>query len=200
MNKYKYILGLLITVPVIYILIVYISFDPISLSLPQNAPTLAYGENMIVYEGAGAKFKYTELDKIPFHCQQAVINLEDRTFYQNIGIDMSGIAREVIAKITNRTTGGSTITQQLVKIGLSNYYQRDLVTQIHEMIYAIKLTSIYSKEEILEMYMNSVYYGNYIYGIGEASQELLGKPVENITVEECNRLVVIPQLPEARNL
>ncbi|MCD2262688.1 penicillin-binding protein [Dietzia aurantiaca] len=138
------------------------------------------------------------IDMIPVHVRNAVIAAEDRSFYTNEGYDPTGIGRAVIGQVTGESTagGGSTITQQYVKntmVGDEVTYER----KAKEIIIAAKMTQEWSKDQILEAYLNTIYFGRGAYGIAAASNAYFNKPVENLTVEEGALLAGVIQSPSA---
>ncbi|MBB0970205.1 penicillin-binding protein, partial [Dietzia aerolata] len=139
-----------------------------------------------------------DIDVIPVHVRNAVIAAEDRSFYTNEGYDPTGIGRAVIGQVTGESTagGGSTITQQYVKntmVGDEVTYER----KAKEIIIAAKMTQEWSKDQILEAYLNTIYFGRGAYGIASASNAYFNKPVENLTVEEGALLAGVIQSPSA---
>ncbi|OAH61835.1 penicillin-binding protein [Dietzia cinnamea] len=139
-----------------------------------------------------------ELDVVPVHVRNAVIAAEDRSFYTNEGYDPTGIGRAVIGQITGESSagGGSTITQQYVKntmVGDAPTYER----KAKEIIIAAKMTNEWSKDQILEAYLNTIYFGRGAYGIAAASTAYFNKPVEALTVEEGALLAGVIQSPSA---
>ena len=139
-----------------------------------------------------------DIDTVPVHVRNAVIAAEDRSFYTNEGYDPTGIGRAVIGQITGESTagGGSTITQQYVKntlVGDEVTYER----KAKEIIIAAKMTQEWSKDQILEAYLNTIYFGRGAYGIAAASAAYFNKPVENLTVEEGALLAGVIQSPSA---
>src|SRR5215471_1868586 len=122
---------------------------------------------------------------IPEHVQKAFIAAEDKRFYQHRGIDERGLIRAFIGNLaqSGRPQGGSTITQQIVKnllVGDDLTYER----KIREMIVATRLEQALSKDEILELYLNSVYLGRSSWGIELAARSYFGKPANELTLEE----------------
>lgn len=139
-----------------------------------------------------------EIDAIPVHVRNAVIAAEDRSFYTNEGFDPTGIGRAVVGQVTGKAGagGGSTITQQYVKntmVGDARTYER----KAKEIIIAAKMTNEWSKDQILEAYLNTIYFGRGAYGIAAASTAYFNKPVENLTVEEGAMLAGVIQSPSA---
>ena len=139
-----------------------------------------------------------DLDVVPVHVRNAVIAAEDRSFYTNEGYDPTGIGRAVIGQITGESSagGGSTITQQYVKntmVGDAPTYER----KAKEIIIAAKMTQEWSKDQILEAYLNTIYFGRGAYGIAAASIAYFNKPVEALTLEEGALLAAVIQSPSA---
>jgi penicillin-binding protein 2A len=133
-------------------------------------------------------------------CLQAIVSTEDRTFYQNIGVDLNGILRTGVSIILgNQSQGGSTISQQLVKAALQNYYSNNPIDKYNEAIYSIKINATYEKSKVLEMYVNNVYWGNLNYGIESASWDYFMKSSSDLTIQECALLAGLLQLPEVYN-
>ncbi len=136
------------------------------------------------------------LSKIPADLQNAFIANEDARFYEHFGIDPRGILRAVWANLTNHelTEGGSTITQQLAK---NAYLTQDRTwkRKIQEVFLALQLEHKYTKKEILEMYLNQIYFGNGAYGVEAAAQTYFGKDVSQLDLSECAMLAGIPRSP-----
>jgi membrane peptidoglycan carboxypeptidase len=152
-----------------------------------------------VIDPLGGDRTWVELSDIPLTLQQATVAIEDKTFYQNPGYDMEGIARAVWNNFTGGSVqGGSSITQQLVKNVLIDPSERTTLTvdrKMKELILAIRISNEYSKEQILEWYLNTNPYGNLAYGVEAASQVYFGKPVNELTLAEAAMLAAIPQSP-----
>ena len=122
--------------------------------------------------------------------------MEDVRFYEHAGVDPKGIMRAVIANITNKgvSEGGSTITQQLAK----NAYltqDRTLKRKVQEVFLALQLERKYTKDEILELYLNQIYFGQGAYGVQAAAKTYFGKNVEDLDLNECAMLAGIPKSP-----
>lgn len=140
--------------------------------------------------------EFVELVEIPEHVQQAFIAAEDKDFYQHSGFSIKAIARATAMNASRGgiVNGGSTITQQFVKNTLltsTQTYQR----KIQEVVLAMALEQKYSKEDILEMYLNSVYFGGGAYGVEAAAQTYFGKSVTNISLAEASLLAAIVPSP-----
>src|SRR6478735_776808 len=136
-----------------------------------------------------------KLKQVPKFVQDAHIAAEDRTFYQNNGISVGGILRAVKTSVTGETqVGGSTITQQYVK----NYFltqDRTISRKAKEILIAVKIDGQLSKSEILEKYLNTIYYGRGAYGIQSAAKAYFGKNVSQLTVGEGAVLASVLNAP-----
>ena len=137
-----------------------------------------------------------DINKVPKNLQHAFIAAEDNRFYDHIGVDPIGILRAVVTNLTNRgiAQGGSTITQQLAKNAFLSQDQT-LKRKIQEAILALELERKYSKKEILEMYMNQIYFGRGAYGIQTAAHTYFGKDVGDLTLAECAMIAGLPKSP-----
>ncbi|MCI8993889.1 MAG: PBP1A family penicillin-binding protein [Eubacterium sp.] len=139
---------------------------------------------------------YLELDQISENIQAAVISTEDQKFYQHKGVDYKAILRAVVAMIRNGevTQGGSTITQQLARnVFLSQ--DKTWERKMEEIFLAIELEKKYSKSEILEYYLNNIYFGNGYYGIQAASRGYFSRDVDYLSLSEIAFLCAIPNNP-----
>src|SRR3954466_6732145 len=182
---------------------VFIAYQQTSIPQPNQ---LANKQVSIVYYSDGK----TELDriavqdgnresvplsKVPKFVQDAHIAAEDRTFYQNNGISVGGILRAVKTSVTGEAqVGGSTITQQYVK----NYFltqDRTISRKAREILISIKIDGQLSKSEILEKYLNTIYYGRGAYGIQSAAKAYFGKDVSKLTVGEGAVLAAVINAP-----
>ncbi|WP_051541099.1 transglycosylase domain-containing protein [Caldalkalibacillus mannanilyticus] len=142
--------------------------------------------------------KYIPIQEIDPLLQEAFLSVEDQRFYQHQGIDFKAIARALYRDIIARSKveGGSTITQQLVKnVFLSN--EKKWMRKTEEVLISLKLERKYTKDEILEMYLNYIYFGHGAYGIEAASQVYFGKSADQLKLEE---MAVLAALPKAPNL
>lgn len=138
-----------------------------------------------------------QISDIPLYLRQATISIEDKNFYKHQGFDPVGILRGFLRIFTRgRMAGGSTLTQQLVKnVLLTN--DRTIVRKIKEFVLAIQIEKKYSKDQILQMYLNEAPYGGTSWGVGAASQTYFGKDVKDLTLVECAILAGMPQSPSA---
>ncbi|MEG6586481.1 transglycosylase domain-containing protein [Dendrosporobacter sp. 1207_IL3150] len=136
------------------------------------------------------------LNKVPKNLQNAFIAAEDARFYQHMGIDPRGILRAVWSNIMDRgvSEGGSTITQQLAKNAYLSQ-ERTLQRKIQEAFLALQIERQYTKNEILELYLNQIYFGQGAYGVQAAAHLYFGKNVEDLNLAECAMLAGIPKSP-----
>lgn len=137
-----------------------------------------------------------DINKVPQNLQNAFIAAEDNRFYDHIGIDPIGIVRAIVTNVTNRgiAQGGSTITQQLAKNAFLSQEQT-MKRKIQEAMLALEIERKYSKKEILEMYMNQIYFGQGAYGIQTAAKTYFGKDVDQLTLAQCAMLAGLPKSP-----
>ena len=140
------------------------------------------------------------LDRFPAKLVQATIATEDKAFYLHEGVDPIAIARATLQNLMagDIVAGGSTIPQQLARILLmdeAERYQQSFFRKVREASLAFQLSQRYSKDQILEMYLNSVYYGNQAYGAAAAAQTYFNKDVSELTLAECAFLAGLPQAP-----
>lgn len=142
--------------------------------------------------------KFVPYDKIPDLLKKGIIATEDRRYYDHGAVDIIGVARAFITNSMAGETleGGSTIAQQTVKnIFLSN--DRTMTRKLEELALAVQLERNYSKEEILELYLNTIYFGHGAYGVGEASWVYFGKEPKALDLSQCAMLAGLPQAPSA---
>lgn len=136
-----------------------------------------------------------KLEEIPLALRQATIAIEDSDFYRHSGFTFKGIVRATLNNLFHDTLqGGSTITQQLVKTALLSS-EKTLTRKIRELILAIQVEARFSKDEILQMYLNEVGYGGATYGAEEAAQLYFGKNVSQLDLTEAALLAGLPQSP-----
>ena len=158
--------------------------------------TDASGQRLATFHGAENRTVVT-LDKVPPIVRQAVVAVEDRNFYRHSGVDPIGITRALITDLRHRDVkqGGSTITQQYVK----NTYvgrERSAWRKIREAVISVKLERQLTKDEILERYLNTIYFGRGAYGVQAASQAYFGKDVTALGLPEAAFLAGIIRSPE----
>ncbi|HZG92979.1 MAG TPA: transglycosylase domain-containing protein, partial [Pseudonocardia sp.] len=134
------------------------------------------------------------LDRVPEHVRQAVLAAEDRSFYSNPGFDLSGIGRAVYNQLTGGVGGGSTITQQYIKVttGQDDF---SLWRKYREVVLAVKISRERTKDQILEDYLNTIYMGRGAYGVQAAAKAYFDKDVGGLTVSEAAMLAGVIQAP-----
>lgn len=152
------------------------------------------GETLL-YEIGDNRRKEVELNQVSTHIQQATLALEDRRFYEHTGFDPLGILRAVVKfRGLETAQGGSTLTQQVVRNTVLTR-ERALQRKLKELILSIRLEQKYSKDEILELYLNEVYYGANFQGVEIAAQEFFHKPAKDVTLAEAVTLAALPKNP-----
>ena len=136
-----------------------------------------------------------KLSEVPGFVKEATIAIEDKDFYKHRGFSIAGITRSVFELIVNRRVeGGSTLTQQLVKNALLSG-ERTLTRKLKEFILAIQVEGAYSKDQILEMYLNEIPYGGTAYGIEAAANLYFGRSAKDLDLAQAALLVGLPQRP-----
>ena len=136
-----------------------------------------------------------KLDDLPRYLKEATIAIEDKNFYRHHGFDTGGLVRALWKTITGqRLEGGSTITQQLVKVALLTP-ERTLSRKVKEAILTVATEILYSKNQILEMYLNHIPYGGTAYGIEAAAHRFFNKNASDLTLSESALLAGLPQAP-----
>jgi penicillin-binding protein 1A len=161
--------------------------DPLALTVNEPGPTLRIlARDGSVIAERGELNDFVSLDRLPRHLVDAVIAIEDRRFYTHWGLDPSGLARAALANLrAGRTSqGGSTLTQQLAK-NLFLSTDRTLSRKVEEMVLALWLEVRLTKREILELYLNRVYFGGGAYGVEAAARRFFNKSARTVTVAEA---------------
>ncbi|HAV11216.1 MAG TPA: penicillin-binding protein [Candidatus Moranbacteria bacterium] len=154
------------------------------------------GQNLLYEIHGEEKRTLVALKDIPDTAKFATISLEDQDFYKHHGIKVTSIIRAVLKDVISgeRAQGGSTITQQFVKNSLLTS-EKALTRKIKEAILSIEIEQKFSKDEILEMYLNEIPYGSNAYGIESAAQTFFNKPAKELTLDESALLASLPQAP-----
>ncbi len=151
----------------------------------------------------GGSRRAVTLDQVPLALQQAVIATEDATFYSNAGFSPFGLVRAAVQNLRagRIVSGASTITQQVARQLLmgSERHEQTLSRKAHEIWLAMRLTATLTKDEILTLYLNEMYFGNLSYGVDAAAQGYFGKPVRELGLAECALIAGIAQSPVAYN-
>lgn len=139
---------------------------------------------------------YVTIDKMPNLLMQAIVSVEDTRFYKHKGFDLIGIARAVLVNVEagEIQEGASTITQQTVK-NLFLTSDQTFTRKAEELILSMNMEKNFAKDKILEIYLNSIYFGSNFYGIYDASQGYFGKEPAELTIAECAMLAGLPNAP-----
>src|SRR6516225_4647942 len=150
----------------------------------------------IVHEFFKENRSLVPLKEIPRNLVNATLSTEDRNFYHHWGVDLWGVARAAVNNVLHMsgTQGGSTITQQLAR-NLFLTHERTVTRKLKEIALAIEIERSYSKDQILEMYFNQIYFGEGAYGVDAAAKTFFGKPVQELTLPECALLAGLPANP-----
>ncbi len=154
------------------------------------------GEHLLYEIHGEEKRTLISIDQIPDVVKFATIALEDQDFYNHHGVDFRGIIRAGIKDILDRkiAQGGSTITQQFVKNSILTSEKR-ISRKIKEIVLALEIEQKFSKEEILQMYLNEIPYGSNAYGIEAAAQNFFGKSASELTLAQATLLACLPNAP-----
>jgi penicillin-binding protein 1A len=157
---------------------------------PGQQSRVLSADGQLLYTVATEHREFVQLEQIPKALQDAVVAIEDRNFYEHVGVDPRGIVRGVL-----HGRGTSTITQQLAR----NVYltpARTLSRKLAEAILAVQLERAYTKPEIMELYLNQIYFGEGAYGVEVAARTYFGKDVSDLDAGECALLAGLPKRPE----
>ena len=164
--------------------------------LPQTTKIVAIDGSTVAELDKSERRVPVTVDALPDHVKQAVLAAEDQDFYSHDGVDSSAIFRAFLRTAQGRTQGGSTITQQLAKI---NYTARERTAarKLKEVLYATKLEKKYSKDELLQRYLNQVYFGDQAYGINAAAEVYFGTSADQLTPDQAALIAGKIRAPEA---
>ena len=170
---------------------------------PAVTTRLYAGDGQLMMEYASEKRLFVPENKIPPLVKNAFISAEDKNFYSHFGVDPFGIIRAVLANVKNigrgrRPAGASTITQQVAKNFLLSSevsYKR----KIKEALLATRMEQAFTKQHILELYLNEIYLGNRSYGVAAAALNYFGKALDDLSIEEVAYLAALPKGPNNYN-
>ncbi|MBP6890851.1 transglycosylase domain-containing protein [Candidatus Parcubacteria bacterium] len=149
------------------------------------------GERLL-YRIGSDKTEAVKIDQIPDILKQAIISSEDANFYKHKGVDPAGFSRMVLN--IGKAGGGSTITQQLIRTTFLTK-EKTVSRKIREIVLSLRLEQQYSKDQILEWYLNRVPYCYNLYGVGQASKYYFGKPAQDLNLSEASLLAALIQRP-----
>lgn len=185
-----------------FILVAWISRD---LPNPNQLIDREVAQSTKIYDRSGEHTLYEihgeekrtliSLDNIPDNVKNATVAIEDKNFYKHGGFSVWSMFRTIITNIIyNRKAGGSTLTQQFVKNAILSS-EKSYVRKIKEIILAQRIEKKFSKDEVLQMYLNEIPYGSNAYGVEAASQKFFGKSVSDVNLAEAALLAALPQAP-----
>lgn len=166
-----------------------------------QVPLRVYSKDgKLIAEFGEAKRSPITLDQVPQDLINAVLATEDRRFYDHSGVDLRGLLRAGVHLMTNVSIkqGGSTITMQVAR----NYFltrKKTFVRKLSEILLALKIEKEFSKDEILEMYLNKIYFGKRAYGVAAAAETYYGTTVDKLTLDQIAMLAGLPQAPSSVN-
>ncbi|MFO7896411.1 MAG: PBP1A family penicillin-binding protein [Candidatus Cloacimonadales bacterium] len=145
------------------------------------------------------KRKLTKLDELPYYLTDGLIAVEDNNFYQHWGLDQKGLLRALLIDMMQGSfaQGASTITQQLAR-NMFLSLDKQIPRKIKELLLAVQIEKNFSKDEILEFYLNKAPFGPGLYGVEVASQRYFGKDAKDVNIAEAALLIGMPQLPSSR--
>ncbi|MGF1660680.1 MAG: penicillin-binding protein 1A [Rubrimonas sp.] len=176
------------------------SHDSLAAYAPATLSRVYSGEGELIAEFARERRIFTPIDEIPDLVKQAFISAEDKNFYSHPGVDVTGVARAMVANLQalrsggGRLQGASTITQQVMKnFLLSSDYSVE--RKIKEAILSIRIEQALSKDQILELYLNEIFLGQNAYGVAAAAQRYFGKTLEDLSLAEAAYLAALPKAP-----
>ncbi|WP_072815132.1 transglycosylase domain-containing protein [Rhodococcus zopfii] len=197
------VVALLVIVPGVGFAVAYTSVDvprPSDMKNDQVATIYAADGSTVLSTVVPPEGNRTEVDieDVPEHVRNAVLSAEDRNFYSNPGFSVSGFVRAARDNVMGKDTagGGSTITQQYVKNVLVGA-DRTITRKMRELVVSTKMARQWSKDEILQAYLNTIYFGRGAYGIAAASEAYFGKPVGELSVSEGAVLAGVIQSPSS---
>lgn len=166
-----------------------------SSTTPQSTQIFDRDQKLLYAIYSAKNQAFIPLSSIPKFMQQATIAIEDKDFYKHGAIDIRGISRSVVSIVVHKELqGGSTLTQQLVKNSLLTP-ERTILRKIKEVILSFATEALYSKDKILEMYLNQIPYGGTAYGAEAASQTFFGKRAKDLTLAQSALLAGLPEAP-----
>ncbi|WP_071459606.1 transglycosylase domain-containing protein [Bacillus massilinigeriensis] len=204
--KRKHLTQIILLVGLVTVLLTILWFAFIASRTDVQSLKDGLKQSTVIYDKDGDRAGKVATDRLdgvsfndlPKHVPNAVVAIEDERFYQHKGFDIKGIARAFFGNLfAGRITGGgSTITQQLTKNALLSP-ERSYKRKIEELFLAVEIEKAYTKEEIMEMYLNQVYFGSGAWGISNASKKYFNKDIQDVTISEAAVLAALLQAPSA---
>ena len=173
--------------------------DGLSEYRPKLPLRIMSADGQVLAEFGEERRSFMPIGQMPKVLKDAVLSIEDANFYEHGGVDYKGVIRAGIASLSEfKSQGASTITMQLAR----NFYlstEKTFTRKIYEILLALKIESLLSKEQILEVYMNQIYLGQRAYGFAAASEVYFGKPLKEVSIAEAAMLAGLPKAPSAYN-
>ena len=199
----KALLALLVASPfLLFVVLVGVVYARTDIPLPGELDTaqatiIEYSDGTTMGQIAKENRTDISLKDVPPHVRDAVLAAEDRSYYSHSGISLTGIARAAYQDVRGggARQGGSTITQQYARNAFLNR-DRTFARKFREAIVAVKLDRKYSKDQVLEWYLNTIYFGRGAYGVEAAAQTFFGVPAKRLTVEQGALLAALIRSPE----
>lgn len=165
---------------------------------PSEGTKIISSDGVVLARISEENREYIPITEIPENMQHAIVAIEDKRFYQHSGINFRAIGRALVENLQRHkfAQGGSTITQQLAR----NIYltrKKTMSRKLQEVMLALRIERAYSKEQILEMYLNQVYFGSGSYGVETAAETYFGKKAKDLTLAQCALIAGLPQRPSS---
>ncbi|WP_240468609.1 PBP1A family penicillin-binding protein [Gracilibacillus sp. YIM 98692] len=202
LKRYKWIIIMLFSMVILsllgYLFILFggrFVFDEKAVILPQTSKVVAE-DGTVIGKLYTENREYAAIDQMPGHLKEAFLSIEDQRFYEHAGISFPAVARAVYRDILamSKVEGASTITQQLAK-NLFLHNDKTWMRKTKEVMASLYLEQNYSKDKILELYLNEVYFAHGIYGVNTAAKFYFNKKIENVTVDEAALLAGMVKAP-----
>jgi len=175
------------------------NYDALAKYEPPVTTRIHAGDGQMLAEYARERRLYAPVSTIPDLMIRAILSAEDKNFYEHSGIDMQGVFRAVLINVRNaqnsrRLVGASTITQQVAKNFLLNS-ERTIERKLKEALLALRIEQAFSKDQILELYLNKIYLGLGSYGVAAASLNYFSKPLDELSIAQMAYLAALPKAP-----
>ncbi|MCL6574094.1 MAG: transglycosylase domain-containing protein, partial [Bacillus sp. (in: Bacteria)] len=202
--KKKHLTQILLLIILVLVLVTILYFGWLATRANVESLKQGLGQPTVIYDKDGQvasnvatnRTSGIKIEELPKYVPNAVVAIEDERFYEHGGFDIKGIARAFFGNLfAGRVTGGgSTLTQQLTKNALLSP-ERTYKRKAEELFLAVKIENVYKKDEILQMYINQVYFGSGAWGIGNASKKYFNKNINDVTISEAAMLAGLLQAP-----
>lgn len=210
MRIIKWVFSLFLTFSILGILVGYFAYQQLSSDLPDikvlrniqySQPLLVYSQDGLLIEQFGEKMRIPiSISDTPKQLINAFVSAEDANFYSHHGVDFKGLARAVIQLVLTgkKKQGGSTITMQVARnFLLSN--EKTYTRKLKEIILSFQIEQEYTKDEILELYLNKIYLGQRSYGVAAAAEIYYNRPLSELTLAELCMIAGLPKAPSSYN-